>query len=238
MSNYQIDETEVSRALKLIAPPVTELRVMNATVAGERRTGGTFSGYFDSDHHAELIAELRRVQNASAAYFIFNELKPELLARRCNRAEIIGDRTPVTGDKDILRRRFLPVDVDSVRPAGVSATDAERTAAYEMVIDIDAHLWEKGYPPGIIADSSNGAHLLIPLDLPANDHGFVKRLLTELAARFNTDKATVDTSVHNASRIWKLYGCESRKGDNCPALGRVWRLSKILTECQELPHDA
>lgn len=237
MIAYRIDEAEVSRALKLIAPPITELRVLNATMAGERRSG-TLSGYFDSEHHADLIAELRRVQHASAAYIVINEVKPELLARRCNRAEIISDRAPITGDKDILRRRFLPVDVDSVRPAGVSATDAERAAAYEMVVDIDAHLWEKGYPAGIIADSGNGAHLLIPLDLPADDHGFIKRLLTDLAAKFNTGAATVDTSVHNASRIWKLYGCESRKGDNCPALGRVWRLSKILTECQELPDDA
>lgn len=237
MSAYRIDEGEVSRALKLITPPITELRVLNATVAGERRPG-TLSGYFDTEHHEDLIAELRRVQNASAAQIIFNELKPELLARRCNRAEIIGDRTPVTGDKDILRRRFLPVDVDAVPPSGVSATDAERTAAYELVIAIDAHLWERGFPPGIIADSGNGAHLLIPLDLPGDDRGYIKRLLTDLAAKFDTDKATVDTSVHNASRIWKLYGCESRKGDNCPALGRVWRLEKIITISEELPENS
>ncbi len=237
MSPYRIDEPEVRRSLKLLAPPVTELRCMDAYVDGERRRG-TFSGYFDQDHHDEMIAELRRVQHASAAYFIFNELKPELLARRCNRAEIISDRTPVTGDKDILRRRFLPVDVDSVRPAGVSATDGERRAAAEVVVNIDYYLWERGFQPGIIADSGNGSHLLIPVDFPADDHGFIKRLLTDLAARFNTASATVDTSVHNASRIWKLYGCECRKGDNCPSLGRVWRLSKIVTVCEELPADA
>jgi hypothetical protein len=237
VSAYKIDETEISRALKLIAPPVTELRVLNATVSGERRQG-TLSGYYDREHHAELLADLRRVLNASAAYIVINEVKPELLARRCNRAEVISDKAPITGDKDIKRRRWLPIDVDSVRPSGVSATDAERAAAYEVAVNCDYCLWEKGYPPGIIADSGNGWHVLIPLNLPADDGGFVKRLLADLAAKFNTDRATVDTSVFNAARIWKLYGCESRKGDNCPALGRVWRLSKIVTECEELPDDA
>ena len=237
MSCYRIDEDEVRRALTLIASPIAELRVLNATVSGERRTG-TLSGYFDRDHHQELIGELRRVISATAAYITINEVKPELLARRCNRAEIISDRTPVTGDKDVQRRKWLPIDVDSVRPAGVSATDAERAAAYEVVTNIDYHLWEKGYPPGIIADSGNGWHLIIPVDLPANDGGFVKRLLGELAEKFNTDQATVDTSVHNASRIWKLYGCESRKGDDCPALGRIWRLSRIVTVSEEVPEDA
>ena len=34
--------------------------------------------------------------------------------------------------------------------------------------------------------------------------------------RFDTDKVTVDTSVYNPARIWKLYGTTTRKGDAVP----------------------
>ena len=40
MGAYRFDEPEVRRSLKLLAPPVTELRCMDAYVEGERRRRG------------------------------------------------------------------------------------------------------------------------------------------------------------------------------------------------------
>ncbi len=49
------------------------------------------------------------------------------------------------------------------------------------------------------------------------------------------DRVSIDTTVGNAARIWKLYGTTARKGDEVYRLGRVHRTSRILkkgfTEC-------
>jgi P4 family phage/plasmid primase-like protien len=84
-----------------------------------------------------------------------------------------------------------------------------------------------GWPEPVVADSGNGWHLLYKIDLPADDGGLVERILKALAKRFDTDAVTVDTSVFNPSRITKLYGTVSKKGDHTP--NRPWRRSKIVS---------
>jgi hypothetical protein len=73
----------------------------------------------------------------------------------------------------------------------------------------------------IKAMSGNGGHLLYRLpDLPAQakeNQAFVKGFLSGLAVRFDTDRAKIDTAVFNPARIWKLYGTQSKKGDELPA---------------------
>lgn len=227
---YRIDAAEVRRGLELLAPPVLELRVLNCVLKGERRPG-TYSGHFDRDHFDSVLGALEAIEHASACYFTPNPVKPALLGRAFNRARIVKDREPMTTDKDIAERRWLLIDVDAVRPSGVSATAAEKAAAEGLVTAIDCWLWERKFPPGIIGDSGNGCHLMIPVRLPADDKGFCKRMLNGLAKEFNTPMATVDVSVFNAARIWKLPGTEVRKGDNCPEIGREWRMSRILCVC-------
>ncbi len=235
--NYRIDEAAVLQALDLFVPPVFEIRVLNCCLAGERRMG-TLSGYFDRDHFADVLQVLRQIERASACYFTPNYVKQELLARSYNRARIVKDREPLTGDKDIQERRWLLIDVDSVRPTGISATPGEKAAAEGLVTEIDYALWEQGFPLGIIGDSGNGCHLMIPCRLPADDKGFCKRLLHGLAKQFNSPAATVDVSVFNPARIWKLPGTLVCKGDSCPEIGREWRMSKILMVCQSDGRDA
>lgn len=234
--SYRIDADEIRRALELFMQPgqVTELRVLNASVDGEHRSG-TFSGYFDREHIDQLIEACQRIQRASAAYFIPNAVKPELLARSYNRARITKDREPLTTDKDIQERRWLLIDVDVVRPVGISATVAEKAAAEGLITAIDYWLWERKFPAGVIGDSGNGAHLMIPVRLPAEDGGFCKRMLNGLAKEFNTAFATVDVAVFNASRIWKLPGTLVCKGDNAGEIGREWRMAKILCVCAQEP---
>ena len=234
MLNYQVDPMEIRRALELCLQPgqVTELRVVHAKVEGERWPG-TFSGYFDREHIDALIAACQRIHSATACYFIPNAIQPELLGRAYNRARIVRDREPLTTDNDIVERRWLLIDVDAVRPTGVSATAAERAAAEGLATAIDYELWERGLPPGIIGDSGNGAHLMIPMRLPADDSGFCQKMLKGLANRFDTPQAIVDLTVHNAARLWKLPGTMVCKGDHCPAIGREWRMARILQACRE-----
>jgi len=53
-----------------------------------------------------------------------------------------------------------------------------------------------------------------------------KRLLVGIAARCATDDVSIDSTVFNAARIWKLYGTLSCKGDSIPQ--RPHRRSKLL----------
>ena len=84
----------------------------------------------------------------------------------------------------------------------------------------------KIWPEPILSDSGNGAHLLYRVEVPASDAGCVKRCLQALAFRFDNDKVKIDEAVFNPSRIWKLYGTVSRKGDDMP--DRLHRLARIL----------
>src|SRR5205085_439071 len=74
-----------------------------------------------------------------------NPLRPELLARRCRRLNW-ADEGELAKDKDVLCRRWLLVDVDPVRAPHVSATDAEKRAAWETAYAAREWLREKGWP--------------------------------------------------------------------------------------------
>ena len=70
----------------------------------------------------------------------------------------------------------------------------------------------------VTGDSGNGAHLLYRIDLPNDEPAtlLVRGCLAALDVLFSDDRVSVDTANFNASRIWKLYGTVSRKGDDTP----------------------
>ena len=141
-------------------------------------------------------------------------MEPALLARAENRIKRPLHQT--TSDRDILRRRWLPVDFDAVRPAGVSATEEEKATALWRAREVRDHLQEAGWPEPVVGDSGNGAHLLYPVDLPndAESLELVRGVLEALSFRFSDGQVSVDTTTANAARIWKLYGTTARKGDS------------------------
>ena len=130
------DPAEIERALRLILTPgqVTELRALDAILPGERRPV-TFSGYFDDP--AKLVKAVTRIVAAKGLYFIPNPVQPALLARSLNKARAVG-KDPTTVDADIVRRLWLLIDCDAVRPAGIAASDTEHEAALARATDIDA----------------------------------------------------------------------------------------------------
>ena len=131
-----------------------------------------------------------------------------------------------------MRRRIFYVDVDPVRPAQISATDAEHTLALARVRQIGAYLQELGAPAPLLADSGNGGHALWRIDLPADDGGLVQDALRALARRFSDALAKVDETVGNPARISKLYGTWARKGDS--TADRPHRLARILEAPERL----
>ncbi|MFA4824019.1 MAG: hypothetical protein WC593_02565 [Methanoregula sp.] len=196
----------------------------------------THSGYF-SDHEALVrsVEPLDADGSVHGIYVTLNEVNPALLSRRANRIKMrLGKKDSTTSDADILRRRWLPIDIDPLRPSGVSSTDEEHGLALAKADEIARWIAGLGFPDPVRADSGNGAHLLYRIDLPNDEAAtaLVKACLTTLDTLFSDERVNVDTANFNAARIWKLYGTVSRKGDNTPE--RPYRRSRILSAPDEL----
>jgi hypothetical protein len=203
----------------MAAGNVHEVRIPKA---GRR---GTVAGYFDD---AERLADavLGIDGTVPGVYLTLNPCNPALLARAANRLQDHAQVT--TSDTDILRRRWLLIDFDPVRPAGISSTNREHGRAIAAACGAWDDLRGAGFPDPVVADSGNGAHLLYRLDLP-NDSGatdLVRGILGGVAAHCAPDDIAIDQTVFNASRITKLYGTMACKGDNLP--DRPHRRSRLL----------
>lgn len=223
----------IAETLRLFIEPgqVAELRALQV----QQRYGlpKTVSGFFDSDHldaMAQVAADL--TTRAKGVYFTPNPVLLDLLASRCNRADI-AEKNDATKDQHIIRRKWLLIDIDAKRPSNnVSSNDAERLHAFTASARIVDHLTMCGFPEPIAADSGNGAHVVYRIDLPADDKGIVKHILHYLKVRFDDEHVEVDGSVFNPSRIWKLYGTLARKGDS--TADRPHRLAQLLTIPKQL----
>jgi hypothetical protein len=219
------DAAEVERTVTLVGEPgaVFEVRALDARLEGVWREG-VVSGYFDNI--ADLLRALPYIISAKGIYLTLNPVNPALHARAFNRFRLLGQRDPLTSDVDIVRRRWLPIDCDAVRPTGISSSNEEHELAIARASLIRAELSGEGWPEPILGDSGNGAHLLYAVDLPANDDGYVQRCLAALAKRFDDDRVVIDQAVFNPARIWRLYGTLAAKGDSIPA--RPHRMSRII----------
>jgi hypothetical protein len=225
-----LDEAAVLSALAQISGPgqVFEVRVLDGT-DGSSSWPATFSGYFNDPH--KVVESLQKLRSATGVYLTVNPVNSALLARANNRLRKAG-KGDSTSDKDVLCRRWLLVDTDPVRPSGISATAAEHDLAIERARTIRAFLSSLGWPEPILADSGNGGHLMYRVDLPCDDDGMTARCLDALSKRFSDDQVSLDTTVHNPARIWKLYGTLAAKGDSVPE--RPHRLARILESPNEL----
>ena len=120
-----------------------------------------------------------------------------------------------TADANIVERRWLPVDIDPVRPADVSSSEAERQGALDVARAVCGYLNVLGLAGPVTAMSGNGYWLLYPVELPNDEAStaLVVGVLGHLAERFNTPAVSIDTTVSNASRIATLVGTLKVKGD-------------------------
>lgn len=152
----RVDRAEIRRHLALITAPgqIIKVRAVGAVSGRDCRQPHIIAGHFD-DHEKLAAAVADYITRAEGICVTLNEVNPALLARACNR--LVDRLRPTTGDADVLRRRIFYVDVDPVRPAQISATDAEHTLAFARTQQISAYLQELGAPAPLLADSGNGA---------------------------------------------------------------------------------
>jgi len=203
-----IEEVRQAVGLLFAQPAVIELRAITDQ--------HIHSGYFnDPDLLVKAAETLDVVPEVQGIYVTLNEVDPALLSRRANRVKMrLGRKDATTSDTDIIRRHWLPIDLDPVRPSGVSSTNSEHDTALERAGKILTWLAERGFPDPILADSGNGAHLLYRIGLPNDDEAtrLVRSCLTVLDALFSDNVVTVDTANFNAARILETIWDHLAKG--------------------------
>jgi len=200
---------------------VVEVRIPNAfgksPAWGNEWSKGTVSGYFD-DHafFCEAVQLADKAQHGGI-YFTLQVIDPRLIGRAFNR---LKPSSLTTSDHNVVAYRWLPIDIDPLRPAGISSSESELKAALRLRDEVAEALPEYDLPEPIRANSGNGGHLLVRMpDLPVDDESklFIASTLAGLSKRFSTDRIKIDCMVFNPARIWKVYGTTARKGDAIPA---------------------
>lgn len=198
---------------------VTELRILGVSGNSPAWSGyakSTVTGLFDN--HTDLCKALVAINKVTytGVYFTPQVINHCLIGRAFNR--LVAAKA-TTSDPDVLSYRFLLIDLDPVRPAGISSSDSELAAALQLRDEIAGEIASVyKLPEPIRAVSGNGGHLLYPLpDLPAVKYApVIKKILEEISERYSTGQVLIDTKVFNPARIWKAYGTVARKGDDVP----------------------
>lgn len=229
------DPREVERALRVLFAPgdVFEIRAPKCKPRGWRGKAFPVAGWFDDfPLAAAAVQALDARGKCEGIYVTLNPCNAQLLARGAgpNRLEDYAERTTTDSPDEILRRRWLLIDLDPSRVTGISSTQAELVASIETAKAIRLFLeTEHGFPEPVRALSGNGAHLLYRIDLSNDENStlLVKQILQALTTITveGVERVDVDTSVFNGSRIDKLYGTVARKGAH--TADRPHRLARI-----------
>ncbi len=211
---HGLDRAEVLRALSILMDPdqTFELRGVQPGV-------GAHSRICKGQDLPAAVQAAWELSDHPGLYFSLNPLRHDL--------------TDSARVKDVLCRRWLLVDIDTIRPDGQNATDTEKAESSKVVGCILDYTASIGWPFPVVCDSGNGWHLLFRVDLP-NDklsQQLAKAILAELGKRFDTRTATIDRAVHDAARICKLPGSFVRKGPNSD--GRPHRLARVVYTPEE-----
>ena len=209
MSKFDRENAEAAvRVLSHGQERVWEVRVPKA---GRFKT---ISGYFNNVDALVDTLEALSNEGYEGVYYTLNPVNPALLARANNTTKNYAQQT--SKDPDVSQRQWMLIDIDPVRPAGISSSKGEKKAAKALVIAVRDWLTAQGWPQPVICDSGNGYHLLYRIDLPNDDFSrdLVKGCLEALAAKFDTPAVHVDKTVYNASRIVKAYETVAHKGDS------------------------
>lgn len=225
-----MDLSEIRKAITaLFNGQVVEVRMM------DKKKRLTVAGWFDDyDALAKTVARLARDGYGESYKYIHenvfwtcNPVHAGLLARQPkNTVAFVED---ATSDNNILSRRWIPVDIDPLRPSGVSATREEKALARDVTLNLGNKLLELGFPESCLVSglSGNGYHILIRCELPNDKDALdlVKRCLAAMQVLAGTAKIDIDQKVCNAARIIKCYGTMACKGVDTE--DRPWRMARL-----------
>jgi hypothetical protein len=160
----------------------------------------------------EAAGAIERVGYGLGVYITMNPLAEGALAAvspRMTRAV----RGCAASDSVIARRTRFVIDLDPVRPADTASTDAQLTDALELAAVVSSELLDGGWPRPTVVCSGNGFHLYWGVDLEAHS-ALPAAALKALDARFTPHTVRLDPKVGNASRIMRVPGTWTAKGDD------------------------
>jgi hypothetical protein len=209
------DLVEARKALQVLVDPAHSVE-LRAIPTGKSRV---FSGS-DLDGMVDCLDEL-----SGGAQSVCYLLNPCSLPAGSRRAARVGD---------IVKRRWIFLDFDPVRPADTSSTDLEKALTSGRSLQVRDWLNSMGWPDPLTIDSGNGYHLLYRIDLPADPESqkLLKTVLGVLSSKWNNEDVELDSAVHNASRVAKIPGTWARKG--LPTRERPHRISRLIGSPDDL----
>ena len=223
---YEINEQQIRRWWEIFNP---YSRLVEVRLLGK----ATFSGYFTNVD--TLIGQLRplldhnnyQYYGALQAYFTLNEINADLYSREQHDVFVKKPKSTTT-DGDIICRRWVLIDLDPSRSAGISASEEEFEKAHLKAVSLYKYLIEQGFHEPLITRSGNGWHLYLPCDMPNDDshNELIKRFLQALSNMFSGDGVDIDEKVFNPARIDKLIGTWAKKGSDTKE--RPWRIAEIV----------
>ena len=143
----------IARVLRILHPPGSTIEIRGIGVDGRNKK--TVAGYYrDFDRAARDVVALER-RKPESIYTVMNQINPALYGRSPDRLMDYPEHT--TGDKDIISRNWLLIDVDPERPSGISSTNEELASAIHLAAHVRDWFTERmGWPEPVEAMSGNG----------------------------------------------------------------------------------
>lgn len=199
--------TAIAQVLDLLhGGNLVEIRAIGVPGGGSKRS--VWSGYFDDYLAAAKAVEGLEAKKPAGIYVTLNTIHPGLIARAPNRIE----QSPAhsTTNAEIVGRRWLLIDVDPCRPAGISSTDQELAWARGVRDEIADWLADEFAGQRLLrACSGNGYHCLLETDVDTAEQ---EGILVALESWFGRPEVVIDKSVTKPAQLTKLYGTWARKG--------------------------
>ena len=222
-----INAHEVRKAIAILQSPgdVFEVRAIGTAkkdiLSGYFRDAETLLKAFDT-------IDMRRRN----VYITLGKVKDECFAR--SQSECFLKSPQTSSDTEIESYRWLFVDLDPVRTAGISSSDTELEYAEDLSGVVLQYMQNLGFEKPVIAASGNGFHLLYRIDVLNDETGraLIAKCLKVLSMLFDSDKVKIDTTNSNPSRICKLHGTLAQKGTSTTE--RPHRMSRILSVPEEI----
>ena len=171
-----VNEDEVRKAVSILQEPgeIFEIRVIGT----QRKVIN--SGYFqDADTLLQAFDTIDlRGRNV---YVTLGKVKQECFSR--SQRERFEQTNVTTSDLDISGYRWLFIDLDPVRPTGISSSEEELKESYEVARKVYLYLQSLGFEEPVKALSGNGCHLFYRIAIMNNEEGktLVEKCLKVLA---------------------------------------------------------
>ena len=206
---HSLDHLQVGGCTEIrILPEEVRLQIKNKL----EYVGRVVSGYYTD--YEKAVQDIADYDGKANVYTTLNPCDPKLIRRAENKLILNAKQT--TNDDEIIRISWLPLDFDPERPSGTASSEEELQAAISKREEVIEEVFSPLKAEVIRAVSGNGAHGLIKLpdyENTVENRGIVERAINYLAETYSDDQVKVDGTVFNPSRIWKLYGMKSTKGD-------------------------